>query len=271
MAGVERHLLFADLADLLARRLDVRRRPVLADWVTTIDRQSIGRYAALGMLAGFAALMRWQDAILLLIPALDACGIVARSALLPRLVRIGVAVAAAVAVFVPQMIVWTVLYGQPFIMPQGSGFMRWRNRHCWRCCSPDNHGLSHLDTDRRLSMSGLVPLTRRYPAIGARRHCSSWRPWYVNAAVADWWAGEAFGARRFLSCYPVLALGLAALFDRMRRPIAVKALTVAFTAYTLLLLLQYQAFMHGLQSRGSVSARFRGLVAVAVSRAVRSC
>jgi hypothetical protein len=34
---------------------------------------------------------------------------------------------------------------------------------------------------------------------------------YVNAAVVDWWAGEAFGARRFLSCFPLIALGATVL------------------------------------------------------------
>jgi hypothetical protein len=41
-------------------------------WVRTVDRQSVGRYLLLGVLAGIAALMRWQDAILLLVPAFDA-------------------------------------------------------------------------------------------------------------------------------------------------------------------------------------------------------
>jgi hypothetical protein len=37
---------------------------------------------------------------------------------------------------------------------------------------------------------------------------------YVNAAARDWWAGDAFGARRFLSLFPVLALGLSGLSCR---------------------------------------------------------
>jgi hypothetical protein len=33
--------------------------------------------------------------------------------------------------------------------------------------------------------------------------------WYVNSSVSDWWGGGAFGARRFDSTLPMLALGLA--------------------------------------------------------------
>jgi hypothetical protein len=72
--------------------------------------------------------------------------------------------------------------------------------------------------------------------------------WYVNAAVADWWAGEAFGARRFLSCYPIFVLGLAALLDSLRTGTMARAtLATVFIAHTFLLLVQYQAFMHGLR------------------------
>jgi hypothetical protein len=89
---------------------------------------------------------------------------------------------------------------------------------------------------------------KRYRAIGVAAIAVFLVSWYVNAAVSDWWAGEAFGARRFLSCYPILVLGLAALFDRFgdRRGV-LAAVTMGFTAYTFLLLLQYQAFMHGLR------------------------
>ncbi len=41
-------------------------------WLTTRDRQTIGRYALVGFLGGLASLVRWQDAVLLIIPAIDA-------------------------------------------------------------------------------------------------------------------------------------------------------------------------------------------------------
>ena len=216
-------------------------------WIATLDRQTIARYAGIGALAGAAALMRWQDAVLLMIPAIEAlyrwralgpAGSVARAA---------AAIASAAIAFLPQVAVWTVLYGSPFVIPQGSGFMRWSEPALWSVLFSDNHGLLTWTPVVALSLAGLVPLTRRYPAIGTAAIGFVAVTWYVNAAVADWWGGEAFGARRFISCYPIFALGLAALFAELRRPIAVKAFAIGFTASTLLLLLQYQAFMHGLR------------------------
>ena len=44
----------------------------LLTWLSTRDRQTIGRYALVGFLGGLASLVRWQDAVLLIIPAIDA-------------------------------------------------------------------------------------------------------------------------------------------------------------------------------------------------------
>ena len=216
-------------------------------WVATLDRQTIGRYAAVGALAGFAALMRWQDAVLLAIPVVEAAWHQRHGGAARNLARATAAAAAAAAVFLPQMAVWSVLYGSPIVIPQGSGFMRWTDPALWSVLFSDNHGLLTWTPIVALSLAGLVPLTRRYPPIGTAAIAFVVVTWYVNAAVADWWGGEAFGARRFISCYPVFVLGLAAMFSELRRPIAVKALAIGFISCTLLLLLQYQAFMHGLR------------------------
>jgi hypothetical protein len=234
-------------------------------WITTRDRRDLPRYLAIGALAGAAALMRWQDAVLLVVPALDVCARYrdGAAAFAARTAAVAAGVAAA---FAPQMIVWTVLYGRPFAIPQGPDFMRWSSPALWSVLFSDNHGLLTWTPVIALALAGLVPLVRRAPLAGAAAVLFFVVSWYVNACVADWWAGEAFGARRFVSCFPVFVLGLAALLRRTgARTNAAAALTTAFTAYSLLLLIQYQTFMHGLRQiapypRGFVDlwlARFR--------------
>ena len=81
-----------------------------------------------------------------------------------------------------------------------------------------------------------------------RRSSSSCWPWYVNASVRDWWAGEAFGARRFVGDTVFLALGFAAVFAAnfwQRRPVVLRWAAVALIVYNLLFLVQYQLFMRG--------------------------
>jgi hypothetical protein len=217
-------------------------------WVRTLDRQTAGRYLLVGVLAGVAALMRWQDAILLLVPAIDAARHWRDGGVGAAATRILASAAGAAIAFLPQVAVWTVLYNQPFTVPQGSGFMRWGDPALWAILVSDNHGLLTWTPIAALALAGFVPLIKRYRTIGVAALVVFVVSWYVNAAVSDWWAGEAFGARRFLSCYPVLVMALAALFEKFgERRGALAATTLGFTVCTFLLLLQYQAFMHGLR------------------------
>jgi len=219
-----------------------------AVWILTLERQHAMRYAAIGLLAGFAALVRWQDSVLLIVPAADALWRLGSDGTRTTLARIGACVAGALLGFLPQMAVWMVLYGTPLAIPQGGGFMKWGQPALVSVLFSDNHGLISWTPVVALALVGLVPLTRRHPLAGLAAVLFFGISWYVNAAVLDWWAGEAFGARRFVSCFPVFVLGLAAVMDRARLGSAAAAgVAAAFTMHTLLLLVQYQAFMHGLR------------------------
>jgi hypothetical protein len=219
-------------------------------WIRTAGTNGLPRSALLGGLVGLSALMRWQDAILFAPIALDLLwgawrgGLSRRQAIASGLVSLGV----GVAVFAPQMIVWMVLYGRPFALPQGAGFMRWTEPALLQVLFSDWHGLLTWTPVCAMAIAGLVLLARRDPRTGAAATLFLVLSWYVNAAVADWWAGEAFGSRRFISCFPVFVLGLAALIDRWKPSPARLALASSLVVgHTFLLLVQYQAFMHGLR------------------------
>jgi hypothetical protein len=219
-------------------------------WVRTNGAGGLQRSALLGGLAGFSALMRWQDVILFAPIAVDLLWAVRRYGLSPRRAVAGglVSLAVGAAVFAPQMIVWMVLYGRPLALPQGAGFMRWTEPALLQVLFSDWHGLLTWTPVCAIAMAGLVLLARRDPRTGAAATLFLVLSWYVNAAVADWWAGEAFGSRRFVSCFPVFALGLAALIDRWKpAPGRLALASSVIVGHTFLLLVQYQAFMHGLR------------------------
>ena len=79
-------------------------------WLRTLQSQTNWRYAALGALCGGAALMRWQDAILLLVPCIDATWHSRESGPQRWMVRMGACIVGAAIAFSPQMFVWNVLY-----------------------------------------------------------------------------------------------------------------------------------------------------------------
>jgi len=228
-------------------------------FVRTRDRQDVRRYALLGALAGAAALMRWQDAILIGVPIWEAlraraggiAGIVARAT---------AAVAAAAITFAPQSIVWQRLYGHPLTIPQGASFMKWGSPALWQVLVSDNHGLFSWTPVLLLAVAGLAPLVRVDRRIGVPAAAFLIASWYVNASVADWWGGEAFGGRRFVGCFPVFVLGAATIFERWKdHPRRLAGVTFAFVALTGLLLVQYQTFMHGLRAVAPYPNGFYGL------------
>lgn len=217
-------------------------------WSTTRDHPTVRRIAVWGALAGVAALMRWQDALLLALPLFEA--VRWRASYRARATAMAGAIAGFLVAFAPQMAVWHTLYGQPFAIPQGGSFMRWTTPHPILVLLSDNHGLFTWTPLVVLTLIGLV---------GFLRHQAAWRvpamfvlaaAWYTNAAVADWWAGEAFGSRRFLSLFPLFVIGLGWwLRPRTGARWALDwrhALVGALVAANWLLLLQYQLFMKGL-------------------------
>jgi hypothetical protein len=225
------------------------------------DLRTVRRYLVLGALCGGAALMRWQDAILLIVPAIDLLAARRTSLSLMQIaVRGVVTVASAAVVFAPQMFVWTTLYGRPLAIPQGEGFMRWSSPALIKVLLSDWHGLFTWTPVIVLCLAGLPLLYRYSTRTGIAATVFLLISWYVNAAVADWWAGEAFGSRRFISCFPVFALGLAALIDRWSPSVHKLALASGIiVAHTFLLLVQYQAFMHGLRDAAPYPEGFYNL------------
>lgn len=218
-------------------------------FVRTRDQVTVGRFALLGALAGVAALMRWQDAILLAIPAVNLIWNLRRSVGIGRTITLGLVTAiSALLAFTPQMLVWQTLYGQPFAIPQGDSFMRWEQPALLAVLFSDWHGLFTWTPVVAMAVLGLPFVWRRDRLVCLTSVVFVLLSWYVNAAAADWWAGEAFGARRFISCLPVFVLGLSALIDRWSPSVRTLAFCGTLViAHTFLLLLQYQLFMHGLR------------------------
>lgn len=222
-------------------------------WARTRDKQTGRRYAIVGALGGLVALVRWQDAVFLIVPLVDVLASAMSSSSSGRwrraILHLAICGAAALVAFLPQIMVFMILYGQPVAMPQGSEWMQWGSPHFRDVLFSTNHGLISWTPVCGLGLIGLVPLFRRDRVLGAACLAAFAVSLYANAAVLEWWAGEAFGLRRFVSCFPIFALGMAALLDRFDRHQAVAfAAITAILMLNFLLLLHYQAFMHGVRS-----------------------
>ena len=221
-------------------------------WLRTRGVTGCWRALLLGALGGLVALVRWQDALVLLLPVVEALAMACRrrvsvAAVTIRLVLLCIA---AGAVFAPQILAWQAIYGTPLVMPQGAGFMVWTSPAVFSVLFSLKRGLFSWTPALLPAVAGLPLLIRRDRLAGWAVVAVLAASVYVNAAVRDWWAGEAFGARRFIGDSVFFALALSALMalpQVLRRPRAVQWLSAAAIAYNVLFLLQYQLFMRGIR------------------------
>ena len=219
-------------------------------WLKTRDAGSMRRYVWLGLLAGIAALIRWQDIVILVLPGFELLRSVVRgrATLTAAVVRAVVMVFVTAVMLLPQMLAWRAIYGQLIVMPQGEGFMHWTRPALIPVLLSFRHGLFTWTPAALVAVIGLGYLIRRDAFVGWSALAIVLLAVYINASVSDWWAGEAFGARRFVSDTVFFALGLAAVFARdfwKNRPVALRWASAASIVYNLLFLLQYQLFMRG--------------------------
>jgi hypothetical protein len=219
---------------------------LFAYWLRVRETPTVASFAGIGALVGVCSLMRWQDASFLVLPAIDLLRW--RAPLTRRSAGALATLAAWAVVFSPQMAIWNVLYGAPLAIPQGPSFMQWTSPHLIAVLFSDGHGLFSWAPLLLVSVAGLCTFTARHRAAGLSILAASAIAWYINAAVADWWAGEAFGARRFLSLYPLFVLGLAVWLHQpaLRRPAPGRlAAVIVLVAVNGLLFVQYELFMKG--------------------------
>jgi hypothetical protein len=206
-------------------------------WHATRGQWHGWRYVALGLAAGLMALMRWQNILLLVLPLFELAaeawsrlrrgegrGSLARSSF----GRLSLLAAAALIVFSPQMAMWQVLYGQPFTIPQGEGFMQWSRPHLWGVLFSSNRGLFWWEPVAALGLLGLFLLFRRRPLLSGGFLLVIALQVYVNSIAGRWWGGGGFGPRRFDMLAPILAWGLAGLIGwAWKRGLWLKVICVA--------------------------------------------
>jgi hypothetical protein len=218
---------------------------IVAHWIANRERWALRDACVSGLLVGVATLMRWQDALWIAVPIIESLRSPGRWP--GRVALVGGAGLGALLAFSPQMVVWQVLYGSPLTVPQGGSFMEWSAPNPLAVLFAAKHGLFTWNPIVLLSVVGIVSLAGRDRSLAMPLGLVAVATWYVNAAVADWWAGEAFGARRFLSLFPLFVIGLAAwLQPALRTGRPWRGLVTAFLVVAnLLFLFQYELFMHG--------------------------
>lgn len=217
-------------------------------WLKTRHRWSVGGVIALGLTGALMAMVREQDLLIVLGPAIDfALAAVRGKGKREKGKREGqkdkgtntdtgrilvVSAAGAVAFIVgylPQLLAYQALNGAPRPSPLVTRKMYWHAPHALQVLADPEHGWFFWTPLVVLSLIGLIWLAAR-PEASAGHDKDATRDVrqiavcmllmvacqvYVSGAVESWTVAGAFGQRRFVAVTIFLVVGLAALQSRI--------------------------------------------------------
>jgi len=175
------------------------------------------RWLLAGAAVGLAALIRAQHVALLVVPIALWLPTARGAGDRRRAAAGGLAIPVGfLAVFSVQLLAWHRIYGAPWRVPQGGGFLDLLHPHLLSVLFSSWHGLFPWAPVLLLVIPGLVFLGRRdRPLLVGIAIALTLETWVI-ASAADWWAGYAIGARRFVDLTPLFVLGVAGSFAWLR-------------------------------------------------------
>ena len=218
----------------------------------TGSQRDLKGWLLVGAVAGFVALCRWQNGIIVVWLAVEQAPIFFRAlregaGALRLLGRYALSSLLFFAVLSPQFLIWVVIFG-PFKTPLdfGANAIYWGRPEIISLLFSVRHGLLSWHPILYLAVIGFFLMPKRRRAIGFSALLALICLIYLNSVTADWWAGDSFGMRRFVSFSAVFALGIASFSEALRsllrrRPmLAPISVAVALAALNLFLFNEYR-------------------------------
>lgn len=209
-------------------------------WIRARDRWSMADALCLGLAGGLMALVREQDVLLTIGPAIDFLwfhrpGVVRQGDPKTKSPRLPIAAAfAGAAAFIvaasPQLAAYKALNGHFGQTETAARKMTWTSPHALGVVFSPEHGWLAWTPLVALALGGLVWLALKRPALS--------RPaWlcllmvaaqiYTSGVVESWTVAGSFGQRRFIALTPLLTIGMAACLVAARSLVARRVLWAA--------------------------------------------
>ncbi|MBU0703847.1 MAG: glycosyltransferase family 39 protein [Chloroflexi bacterium] len=227
----------------------------LFTWHRTREHRNAAQYGLLGLTAALCALVRNQNAVLVLFPLLEIVFSTARAgrrgegwkqAASEGLLKGGFFSVAWWLAFLPQLLVWhavfgTWLTGNPYAHSGGGTFDFFRP-HILGVLFSTNHGLFVWTPLMLPAVLGWFPLWRRDRRLTSLLVINFALQLYVIGSWSSWNGSAAFGQRFFTNMVPAFALGLAALLNMLNQRVRFRWLAAAcalFVVWNGLLIVRY--------------------------------
>ncbi len=177
-------------------------------WSHLRRRAAWWAWAGMGAALGLAALVQWQCAAFIVVPAVDALWRARRAGL----ARLLVCAVAALLVFSPQLLAWHALFETPMPSMGGEESMAWLAPAFFRVLFSAREGLFTWTPLMAVGLLGLCLWPRDDRQAWVAIVAAVLIQIYLAACARD--TGASFGARHLVASVPFYAMGLAALFSR---------------------------------------------------------
>jgi hypothetical protein len=221
-------------------------------WHRTRNGRSLVAWGGLGILGGLMTLQRFQDSLFMLIVGVEMCSIVIEQVREKRWGKIlGLAgpalvlVAGVALMFLLQIIVWQILYGEifPNVQQESMGFsFDWAHPRIAQVLFSSRHGLLSWTPLVVFGLAGLVLLYRKDKVLTLALTIAFLLQLYMVSCWPHWHQGASFGGRMFISCSAAFVLGLAAFVDWLSNHVSLRWLVLVgglFVLWNYVLLYQY--------------------------------
>lgn len=167
----------------------------------------------MGLALGYAFDVRWVNVLWGVIPIIDHILYPGHSVRIREVFYYGFG---AIIGGLPQFLAWRAMHGSFIVIPQGESFMVWTDPRWLELLFSHNHGLLSFQIVVPIGLTVvLFTLFRKVKAVGITVLILCVANLFVNSVTWDWNAGHSFGARRFDSFFPLVAIGLALLFHQL--------------------------------------------------------
>lgn len=167
---------------------------------------SLVAWFLMGILSGFTVLVRFHNAVFLLIPAY----ILVRSRAWNAL---AVYTAGGLLGVLPQLFAWYVINGSWYVNYAGQLLNWWRNPFFLEVLFSSRKGLFPWQPLLVFAIPGIVLFLKKDKLWAILFLTVLLLTVYINASQRDWWGSVAFGSRRFLPCLILFITGLACFYS----------------------------------------------------------
>ena len=183
-------------------------------WLRWRDSTTPVAYLVLGVAAGLCTLVRFQDGVILLLPACSLLGL--RHDWQTRVRLAAWLTGGLTLALLPQLWALRQIYGGWIVVPQGGSFLRFADPSVLEVLFWWHHGFVSWTPLAGVLLVTVLIFAYRHPKLGVPFLAFVAAEIYVAAAAVDWWGGAAFGARRLVSLTTPLAVTFASVLASSR-------------------------------------------------------